>query len=96
MKYIYINDSQGNKNLWKIIDESDGVYTVQRYWTVDYIHSKLCEPVEGSSILRTNIILDFDNEEPFGDEDWYEQHERFMNCECFNCWMICYDDEDII
>lgn len=94
MKYIFIRDSHENENLWQIIDEVEGVYTVKRYGTVDFIHSGLCFEVEGSCILHTNIVIDFEKTPLFEDEEWYAEHEKFMNCECFNCWMIEVQEEE--
>lgn len=110
-KYILLKDSDGYENLWEIIHETNGVYAISRCETMSVVLKDTCFN-KGESILYSNVVRDFEftpyiesdesylkclgieNYQP--DEEYYAEHEKFMDCECYSCWMIGYDDEGLI
>ena len=58
-KYIFLKDSGGYENLWKIIHETDIAYMVNRCEETSVVLKHTCFS-KGGSILYSRAIRDFD------------------------------------
>jgi hypothetical protein len=58
MQYIYIKDSNGNTNIWKIENEIKGEYFISSRSTTANILVRDCFVKKGSTLLLSNVVLD--------------------------------------
>ncbi len=95
-KYIYIKDSKGNTNLWRVFGEIAGQYRVMSRNTTGFIDKDKCFNKKGYGVLFTDEVLDVEDSyiEIESDQEYLEYFggkdllDELYDCEDLKEWFV--------